>query len=133
MYETTWGRSYRMIIKSCRQGFYGFQLSAGLCDSGMKPYTAAHMWKVAVHPVLLYACQSVPLDGFQCLWTAFNKCETYPWKHMDMLQAKLIKASVGLSKYLRTTPLLNAKNEDTNNIQNDINSTHYNRGKTVYY
>ena len=33
--------------------------STGLCDSGVKPYTAAHMWKVAVQPVLLYACQSV--------------------------------------------------------------------------
>ena len=86
-------------IKSCRQAFYGLQ-SAGLCDSGVKPYTAAHMWKVAVQPVLLYACQSVPTSK-TCV------------KHMDMLQAKLIKASLGLSKYMRTTPMINAMNIQT--------------------
>lgn len=83
-------------VKSCRQAFYGLQ-NAGLCESGVKPYTAAQMWKVALQPVMLYACQSVPESK------SFMKI-------MDMTQAKLVKASLGLSKYLRTTPLLNALN-----------------------
>lgn len=81
-------------MKACRQAFYGLQ-SAGLTTTEVKPSTAAYMWKVALQPVLLYACQSVPVTKSQIA-------------EMDKLQAKLIKTSLGLSKYLRTTPLVNA-------------------------
>ncbi len=80
--------------KACRPGFYGLQ-NAGLCDKGVKPETASRMWKVALQPVLLYGCQAVNLTKTSIL-------------NMDKLQAKLVKSSLGLSKYMRTTPLLGA-------------------------
>ncbi len=47
-------------MKACRQGFYGLQAS-GLCDNGVKPDVAAHLWKAMLQPVLLYGTQSLPL------------------------------------------------------------------------
>ena len=50
-----------------------------------------------LQPVLTYGIQSIP----------FRKSDL---TEMDKLQAKLIKSTLGLSKYARTTPLINAMN-----------------------
>ena len=81
-------------MQACRQKFFSLQ-GAGMCPNGVKPNVAAHLWKSALQPVLSYACQSLPLYKTDI-------------QNMDKIQAKLIKTSLGLSKYMRTTPLLNA-------------------------
>ncbi len=83
-------------IQACRQGFYGLQ-GSGLCDRGVTPDIIAHLWKTMLQPVLTYGIQSLP----------FRKTDVMD---MDKLQAKLIKSTLGLSKYCRTSPLLNAMN-----------------------
>ncbi len=81
-------------LKSCRQGFFGLQ-GAGMCSNGVKPEVAAHLWKAILQPVLLYACHALPIRKTDIA-------------EMDRIQAKLIKTSLGLSKFMRTTPLINA-------------------------
>ena len=62
---------------------------------GVKPEIVSYLWRSALQPILLYAIQSVPL----------RQCDV---KELESLQGKLVKSSLGLSKYLRTKPLLNA-------------------------
>ena len=53
-----------------------------------------------LQPILTYANECQPLRLHELL-------------EMDKLQAKLVKSSLGLSKYLRSSPLLNALNIST--------------------
>ena len=47
--------------KSARKAFYAFQ-SAGLCKNGVDPSTIAHIYNVAIKPVLSYGCAAVGLS-----------------------------------------------------------------------
>ena len=86
-------------IKSCRNGFFKLQC-AGLHRNGAKPNIVSYLWKTAIQPILTYANECQPLRLHELL-------------EMDKLQAKLVKSSLGLSKYLRSSPLLNALNIST--------------------
>ena len=83
-------------IKSCRNGFYKLQC-AGLHRNGVKPNIVSYLWKAALQPILVYANECQPLRLHEIL-------------EMDKLQSKLVKCSLGLSKFLRSTPLMNAMN-----------------------
>ena len=81
-------------ITSCRSRYFALQ-NAGLHRHGVRPSIAAYLWNTAIQPALMYANESMALRSSHVL-------------HMDMLQAKLVKNSLGFSKYLRSTALLNA-------------------------
>ena len=81
-------------IAKCRRAFYSLQ-GAGMCENGVEPKVKSYLWRTALQPILSY--------GNDCL----NIQRTDLFK-MEKLQAKLIKASLGLSKYMRTTPLIRA-------------------------
>ena len=66
-----------------------------MCRDGVTPQLKSHLWRMALQPVLSYAMDCLPLRNVHI-------------RTMDMLQAKLVKTSLGLSKYLRTTPLIHA-------------------------
>ena len=74
--------------KSARKAFYALQ-SAGLCKNGVDPYTIAHIYNVAIKPVLTYGCAAVGL---------FDKHVT----ELEKLQGSLIKTALGLSKFCET-------------------------------
>ena len=79
--------------KSARKAFYALQ-SAVLCKNGVDPYTIAHIYNVAIKPVLTYGCAAVGL---------FDKHVT----ELEKLQGSLIKtALIGLSKFCRNTSLM---------------------------
>ena len=80
--------------KSARKAFYALQ-SAGLCKNGVDPYTIAHIYNVAIKPVLTYGCAAVGL---------FDKHVT----ELEKLQGSLIKTALGLSKFCRNTSLMRA-------------------------
>ena len=90
------GRHKDKRIKACRNGFFKLQC-AGLHRNGAKPKIVSYIWKAALQPILTYSneCQSLKLHELL---------------EMDKLQSKLVKSSLGLSKYLRSSPLLNALN-----------------------
>ena len=91
----------------CRRAFYSLQ-SAGLCQDGVKPKIKSYLWKAALQPILTY--------GNDCI--GLSKAD---FNELDKVQAKLIKASLGLSKYMRTTPLLQALAVDSVSKLADIN------------
>ena len=80
----------------CRRAFYSLQ-AAGMCENGVKPCTKGYLWNTALQPVLLYATDCLPLRKEDI-------------RRLETLQAKLVKASLGLHKFLRTTPLIQAMN-----------------------
>ena len=81
-------------IACCRRAFYSLQ-GAGMCEQGVNAKLKSHLWKTALQPILFYANECVNMRKADLLKT-------------EKLQAKLIKASLGLSKYMRTTPLIQA-------------------------
>ena len=81
-------------IKACRRAFYTLQ-STGLCKGGVSPDTMSHIWKVAVQPVLSYATQSLFIRKSDC-------------QALDRTQSRILKAALGLSKFCKNTPLLQA-------------------------
>jgi hypothetical protein len=83
-------------IAACRGSYFALQ-KAGLQRCGVKPSIVAYLWNTAIQPALMYANESMALRSTQVL-------------EMDKLQAKLIKNSLGFSKYIRSTALLNAMN-----------------------
>ena len=77
--------------RSVRKAVYAPQ-SSGLCKNGVDPYTIAHIYNVAIKPVLTYGCAAVGLSD----------------KHLtelEKLQGSLIKTALGLSKFCRNTSL----------------------------
>lgn len=81
-------------LAACRGRYFTLQ-SAGMHRGGVKPSILAYLWKSAIQPALTYANETVALRTSQLI-------------EMDKLQAKLIKNSLGFSKYLRSTALLKA-------------------------
>jgi hypothetical protein len=81
-------------MSQCRKAFYSLQ-SSGICVHGVEPKVKAYLWKTALQPILCYGNDCINLAKTDLL-------------QVEKLQAKLIKSSLGLSKYLRTTPLLQA-------------------------
>ena len=81
-------------LQAARRAFYGLQ-SSGMCESGVSPVVSAHMYKVAIQPILTYGCST--LNVSPCIID-----------QLDKYQAKLIKSSLGLPKCCRNTPLLKA-------------------------
>jgi len=47
-------------IKSCRKAFSAMQ-STGFCKGSLAPDTIAHIWKIAIQPIMLYATQCYKL------------------------------------------------------------------------
>lgn len=78
-------------ITSCRRSFYSIQNAGKNCN----PHVVSYLWKAAIQPCLTYANECIPL----------RKSDI---QSMDKIQAKLIKCSLGLSKYSFTSPLLSA-------------------------
>ena len=81
-------------IQACRRSFYNLQ-SAGLCNNGVKPHVVSYVWKTVLQPILLYGNESYNFTNGEYL-------------ELERIQSKLVKSSLGLSKYLRSTPLLDA-------------------------
>ena len=81
-------------IAQTRKAFYTLQAS-GLCEHGVKPHLKSYLWRTALQPVLMYGMECIPL----------HRADK---RKMESLQARLIKATLGLSKYMRSTPLLHA-------------------------
>ena len=81
-------------IKSATRAFYGLQW-AGLCACGVPPTVSAHMFNVAIQPILTYDCTTLN----------FTRSSV---KKLDELQAKILKSALGLPKFCHNTPLLQA-------------------------
>ena len=80
--------------KSDRKDFCALQ-SAELCKNGVDPCTIAHIYNVAIKPLLTYRSAAVGLSD----------------KHvtkLEKLQGSLIKTALGLSKFCRNTSLMRA-------------------------
>ncbi len=78
-----------------------------MCDNGVKPDVVAHLWKAMIQPILLYGTQYSPI----------NKTDI---TEIDKSQAKLLKSAIGLHKYYRNPPLLNAMNVNKIPMLRDI-------------
>ena len=66
-----------------------------LCKNGVDPYTIAHIYNLAIKPVLTYGCAAFGLSD----------------KHvteLEKLRGSLIKTALGLSKFCRNTSLMRA-------------------------
>ena len=81
-------------IKSATRAFYGLQC-AGLCAGGVAPTVSAHMFNVAIQPILTYGCTTLNFTLSSV-------------KELDKVQAKLLKSALGLPKFCHNTPLLQA-------------------------
>ncbi len=73
------------------------RLKASCKANGVRPEVVSLLWKTIIQPISLHATQSLPLSKSDIV-------------EMDKLQAKLIKSTLGFTKYYITTPLLNAMN-----------------------
>ena len=81
-------------IKSARRAFYALQ-GAGICDHGTSTETLTHLYQAAIRPVLTY--------GLVCVHQ--NKAAT---DAIEKCQGNIVKTALGLSKFDKTSPLLNA-------------------------
>ena len=81
-------------VQSVSRAFFGLQ-SAGLCTNGVTSDAAAHMIKVAIQLVLVYGCATININPGAI-------------KKLEKTQRRLVKSALGLTKYCRNTPLLNA-------------------------
>ena len=66
-------------VQAARRAFYGLR-SSGMCEGGVSPVVSAHMYKVAIQPILTYGCST--LNVSPCIIDLSDK-----------YQAKLIKSS----------------------------------------
>ena len=102
-------------IKATRKAFYLLQ-SSGLCCHGVCPNVIAHIWSVALRPILIYGCSALQLNN----------------NHLDRLekaQASLLKTALGLPKFCRNTQLLSAMN--INRVSLSIASSQLNSLKSA--
>ena len=91
-------------IKSETRVFYDLQC-AGLCARGVATTVSAHMFNVAIQPILTYGCTTLN----------FTRSSV---KELDKVQAKLLKSALGLPKFCHNTPLLQAlKLKKIDNLQ----------------
>ena len=70
---------------------------AGLCNNVTDADAIAYIWNTAIRPVLTY--------GINCIHVS-KTCLS----RMEMLQAKLLKAGIGVHKWSRSSPVLKALN-----------------------
>ena len=81
-------------IKAVKRAFYALQ-GAGLCVGGVNPDVIAQIYNAIVRPVLTY--------GLHCVSLSKGARES-----VDKIQAKLLKATLGLKPSCRSSPLLHA-------------------------
>ena len=85
-----WDQKINKTIKS----FYGLN-NIGCKSKTMSPRIMAQIYRIYCQPIMCY--------GLEILHINKTKVE-----ELDSMQAQLIKNNIGLSKFARTTPLLNA-------------------------
>jgi len=78
------------------RAFHGLQ-GVGLHSKGVEPPTASHLYSVGIRPILLYACEAVPMKPSLM-------------KKLDTCQGKICKTFLGLPHSSRNTPLFGALN-----------------------
>ena len=83
-------------ISACRRAYYAMQ-GAGLCNNITDADAIAYLWNAAIRPVLTY--------GINCIHVS-KTCLA----RMETLQAKLLKAGIGVHKWSRSSPILKALN-----------------------
>ena len=83
-------------IQKCYRSFYSLR-NAGFSYPGVHSDVKSYMWKSMCQPVLLYGSDCINLSSTDI-------------KTMETSQGKIIKQSLGLSKYSRNTNLLQALN-----------------------
>ena len=79
-------------IKPANRAFHGLQC-AGLCVGIVTPTVSAHMFNVAIQPILTYGCTTLNFT---------RSCVT----ELDKVQAKLLKSALCLPKFCHNTPLI---------------------------
>ena len=70
---------------------------AGLCNNVTDADAIAYLWNSAIRPVLTYGINCIRISK-TCL------------SRMETLQAKLLKAGIGVHKWSRSSPVLKALN-----------------------
>ena len=83
-------------IQKCYRSLYSLR-NAGFSYPGVHSDVKSYMWKAMCQPVLLYGSDCINLSSTDI-------------KTMETSQGKIIKQSLGLSKYSRNTNLLQALN-----------------------
>ena len=69
--------------------------AAGLHAKGLDPFAAMHVYSLGVQPCLIYGAHAIDLSATEL-------------RALDTINSKLIKWTLGLSKFCRSTPLLRA-------------------------
>ena len=87
-------------IKSATRDFYGLQ-----CAGGAAPTVSAHMFNVAIQPILTYGCTTLNFTR-----------SSVKLKELDKVQAKSLKSALGLPKFCHNTPLLQALKVKIDNL-----------------
>jgi hypothetical protein len=82
--------------KAARISHYSLE-NAGLYAGGLEPYAVSHVYRLGIQPVLTYASHALHLSDSQV-------------QALSVMQGNLIKWSLGLSKFSRSTPLITALN-----------------------
>ena len=84
------------LLHGCsRVGEHILVCRAGLCKNGANIAAINEIWAKACGPILTYGCETINLRMKHC-------------QDLDKLQSKLLKTALGLSKFARTNPLLEA-------------------------
>jgi len=83
-------------MNSRRKAYYAMQ-DAGFNNINSYIDTLSYIWKAAIRPVLTYCCNSMYISKKSL-------------SNMEKVQTKLLKPSVGLQKYYKSTPVLRAPN-----------------------
>ena len=81
-------------ISASRRAFYSLQ-GAGLGNLKSNPNAIAYLWNAALRPVLTY--------GLNCMFLSKSSMSK-----LEKTQSSLIKASLGLHKFCRSSPILSA-------------------------
>jgi hypothetical protein len=85
-----------MRVSASNRAYYSLQ-NAGLCQSGLSPHTAIHIYTTAVRSGLQYGCASIHLTKSDLAT-------------LDKTQGKHVKSILGLDYSCHTTPILQALN-----------------------
>ena len=83
-------------IRKCRQSFYSLT-KCGMAYPGAFSNIKSYLWKSICSPVLMYGMDGIPVS-------------TSDMKMLDTTQGNLVKQSMGLSKRVHTTELLESLN-----------------------
>ena len=103
-------------ISACRRAFYSLQ-GAGLGNTVTDARAVSYIWNTAIRPVLLY--------GLNC--THINRGYM---SQLEKTQARLFKAALGLHKYCKSSPVLNAM--DIVNIQTSVDTGCIELAKSIF-